>query len=79
VAPALDLGLVAVLREALEIFDGQLFGGRALLRELLADERVSGHAPLKRGLSPAGNLHPDDGSRFGGFFLTIATFFPRLK
>jgi hypothetical protein len=41
VAPALDLGLVPLLREALEIF----FGGRALPGELLADEWVFGHRP----------------------------------
>jgi hypothetical protein len=38
-APALYRGLVAILREALEIFRGQPFGGRALC-ELLADERI---------------------------------------
>src|SRR5258708_1784929 len=47
-APALDLGLVTVLGEALEVFCGQLSCGVALSGELLADERVSGHPPLKR-------------------------------
>ena len=42
-APALDRGLVATLREALEIFRGQLLSGRALPSEFLADERVLGH------------------------------------
>ena len=41
--PALDFGLVAVFREALEILNGQLSGGVAMLGELLADVRVSGH------------------------------------
>ncbi len=36
-APALDLGLVALLWEIPEISLGQLPGGRALARELLAD------------------------------------------
>ena len=43
VPPALDLGLVPIFRKALEIFRGQLFGGRALPGEFLADERVLGH------------------------------------
>src|SRR5258708_12177667 len=51
VAPALDLGLVAVLGEALEVLTGELAGGGALPGELLANELISGHAPLKRGLS----------------------------
>ncbi len=42
VAPALDLGLVAVFREAFEIFRSQLLGGRSLPGEFLADERVLG-------------------------------------
>jgi len=46
-APALDLGLVAVLGEALEIFSGQRFGGRALPGEFFADERVSWHRAIK--------------------------------
>jgi hypothetical protein len=43
VAPALDLGLVAVFREVLEIFCSELLGGRSLPGEFFADERVSGH------------------------------------
>ena len=43
VAPALDLGLVAVFREVLEIFCSELLGGRSLPGEFLADERVLGH------------------------------------
>src|SRR6476646_6283955 len=43
-APALDLGKVVLLRKALEIFGGQLFGGRALPGEFLADVRVFGHS-----------------------------------
>jgi hypothetical protein len=39
-APALDFGLVAVRREAFEIFGGQLSSGRALSGEFLSDERV---------------------------------------
>jgi len=42
-APALDLGLVPLLGEALEIFRGQLFGGIALSGEFLADEWVLRH------------------------------------
>jgi hypothetical protein len=36
VAPTLDLGLVPLLREALEVFLGVLPGGGALLGEFLA-------------------------------------------
>src|SRR5258705_9061756 len=46
-APALDLRLVSVLREALEIFRSELLGGRALPGELLSDERVSGHGAIE--------------------------------
>src|SRR5712672_1980798 len=45
-APALDFGLVPLFWKALEIFRGQLFGGRALSGEFLADERVSCHRAL---------------------------------
>ena len=45
-APAIDRGLVPVFWEAVEIFRGQLFGGRALSGEFLADERVSCHRAL---------------------------------
>src|SRR5260370_32626168 len=45
-APALDFGLVPLLWKALEIFRGQLPGGRALPGEFLADERVSCHRAL---------------------------------
>src|SRR5258705_10792070 len=49
--PALDLGLVSIFWEALEIFDRQLFGGRAVPSEILADEWVIRHGPpSKRGL-----------------------------
>jgi hypothetical protein len=51
VAPALVFRLVEVLREALKAFRGDLFSRDALLGEPLADERVSGHALLKRDLS----------------------------
>jgi hypothetical protein len=47
-APALDFRLVAVLREPLEVFSGELPGVCAIPSELLAEVRVSGHAPLKR-------------------------------
>src|SRR6266481_9655109 len=47
VAPALDLGLVAVLREALEVFRRELLGGDALSGELLADVRVLRHPAIK--------------------------------
>src|SRR5260370_20429597 len=39
-APALDFGLITVLREALEIFRGKPPGGRAVLGEFLVDEGV---------------------------------------
>jgi hypothetical protein len=39
VAPALDIGLVALFRKALETIPLPAFGGRALC-ELLADERI---------------------------------------
>src|SRR5258705_13519905 len=42
-APALDFGLVAVLREALEIFGGQFPGVCPIPSELRADEWVLGH------------------------------------
>src|SRR6266403_4207748 len=42
-APALDLGLVPLFRKALEILRSVLAGGIALLREFLADKRVSWH------------------------------------
>jgi hypothetical protein len=45
-APALDFGLVPLFWKALEVFRGQLFGGRALSGEFLADERVSCHRAL---------------------------------
>ena len=50
-APAFDLGPVLLLREPLEIFLGMVPGGRALLGEFLADERVSWHrgGRLERG------------------------------
>jgi hypothetical protein len=54
VAPALDFGEVTVLRKPLKVFRGELSGGDALPGELLADVRVSGHAPLKRGRSGQG-------------------------
>ncbi len=40
VAPALDRGLVAILREALEIFRGDLFSRDAQPGEFFTDERV---------------------------------------
>jgi hypothetical protein len=43
IAAALDLGLVPILRVALEIFVGQFPGGRVLLGKFLANEGVSGH------------------------------------
>jgi hypothetical protein len=49
VSPAFDLCLIPILWVAAEILHGQLPGGRALPGELLADERVLGHAQLKRG------------------------------
>src|SRR5258705_12216898 len=48
VAPALNLGEVAAFREPLKVFRGELSGGYAQSGEFLADERVSGHVPLKR-------------------------------
>jgi len=47
-APALDFGLVSILWEALEVFRGQLFGGRPLPGEFFADERVYGHGPAQQ-------------------------------
>jgi hypothetical protein len=47
VAPALDFRLVAVLREALKVFRGDLFSRDALSGELLADKRISGHRTIK--------------------------------
>ena len=41
--PAFDLGPVLLLREPLEIVLRMVPGGRALLGEFLADERVSWH------------------------------------
>src|SRR5258708_37398102 len=46
--PALNFCEVTVFREPLEIFRGVLSGGDTQSGELLADERVSGHALLKR-------------------------------
>jgi hypothetical protein len=46
VTPTFDFGLELFLRESLEIFLGQLSGGRALPCELLPDDGVSGHAPM---------------------------------
>src|SRR5258705_13616120 len=48
VAPGLELGQELLLRVSLEIFPYCAPGGRALPGELLAGERVSGHAPSKR-------------------------------
>src|SRR6266446_10643636 len=58
VPPALDLGLVPIFRKALEIFHGQLFGGRALPGEFLADERVLGHRVIKKRPQHGGELRP---------------------
>jgi len=57
-APALDFGLVPLLRKALEIFRGQLPGGRALPGEFLADERVLGHRVIKKRPQHGGELRP---------------------
>src|SRR5260370_9602146 len=45
--PALDLGLVALLRDAFEIFGGQFPGGRALSGEFFADKRISWHRAIE--------------------------------
>src|ERR1700722_18792865 len=42
-APALDLGLISILRVTLEILLGELSGCCTFLGELLADERVFRH------------------------------------
>jgi len=54
-APALELGLVPLVREALVIFPNCLPGGRALLGELLADEGVSWHRTIKAPRAAVGN------------------------
>ena len=54
-APALDLGLVALLWEIPEISLGQLPGGRALPGEFLVNERVSGHGAIEARQRRAGN------------------------
>ena len=54
-APALDFGLVSILWEALEVFRGQLFGGRPLPGEFFADERVWWHGGIKAHPATAGN------------------------
>jgi hypothetical protein len=59
VAPALDLGLISVLREARKILRRKLFGGRALPSEFLADERVSGHGAIKAPRAAVGKLIAD--------------------
>jgi hypothetical protein len=41
-APALDLGLIPILRVTLEIVLGERPGGRSLLGELLTDEGILG-------------------------------------
>src|SRR5258707_12097988 len=48
VAPAFELGLVPLVREALVIFPNCLPGGRALLGELLADKWVSWHSAIRK-------------------------------
>src|SRR5260370_15509242 len=53
--PALDLGLIALLGEALEIFGGQFPGGRALSGEFFAINGSLGIAPLKRKQWRTGN------------------------
>src|SRR5258705_1623816 len=61
VAPALNLGEVAAFREPLKVFRGELSSGDAQSGEFLADERVSGHARLKR--SGAGRQFPGTGKK----------------
>src|SRR5258705_9228421 len=63
VAPALNLGEVAAFREPLKVFRGELSSGDAQSGEFLADERVSGHAPLKR--SRGGQAIPRYGKENG--------------
>ena len=56
IAPAFDSCLISILGVALEIFLGELSGGRALPSELLANEGIFGHALLKREFSQQGRL-----------------------
>jgi len=51
-APALDFGLVPVFGEAVEIFRGQLFGGRALPGEFSRGRTGLFIAPSKRHSRP---------------------------
>jgi hypothetical protein len=53
--PALNLGLVPLLRIAGEVFLGQFSGGRMLSGELVADERISGHRAIEARSELAGN------------------------
>src|SRR5258708_39763092 len=52
VAPALELGLVPLVREALVIFPNCLPGGRALLCELLADTARKAMTKGRSGTTP---------------------------
>jgi hypothetical protein len=53
--PALNFCEVAVFREPLKIFRGELSRGDAQSGELLADERVSGHGAIEAQQWRAGN------------------------
>jgi hypothetical protein len=55
IAPALDLGLITLLRKALKIFCGQLLGGRALPGEFLGTNGSRGIAPIKARRATLGN------------------------
>jgi hypothetical protein len=60
--PALDLGLISIVGVAPKVFPNEFSGGRALPGELLANEGISGHALLKRGL-PEQAIISDDNRR----------------
>src|SRR6478736_2071355 len=54
-APALYLSLELLIGISLEIFPYRSSGGRALLREFLADEWVMGHCAIKASRAAVGN------------------------
>src|SRR5258706_11724011 len=54
-APALDLSLVPILREALKVFRSVLSGGVAFPSEFLADKRIAWHGAIKAPRAAVGN------------------------
>jgi hypothetical protein len=68
--PAFNLCSISILREALKIFLGELWRRRLLPGELLANEGISGHVPLKR--SAAGHANcPIHGVQIAAALLPI--------